>query len=64
MVKLQPKTIKCIFLGYQPDVKSCKFRNAQTWKLVFSINVMFNESAMLPDNLPIDASIKREKIIV
>lgn len=31
---------------------------------MFSINVMFNESAMLPDNLLIDASIKREKIIV
>jgi hypothetical protein len=43
---LEPRAAKCIFLGYQPSVKSYKLWNPQTRKIVLSRNIIFNESAM------------------
>jgi hypothetical protein len=50
---------KSIFLGYQSGVKDYKLWNPQKQKVVISRNVIFNESAMLPDNPSTSASVQQ-----
>jgi hypothetical protein len=57
--KLESRAVKCIFLGYQSGVKGYKLWNPQTQNVVISRNVIFNESAMFPDNPSTSAPVQQ-----
>jgi hypothetical protein len=59
--KLEPRTVKYIFVGYKSGVKGFKLWNPETKKMLVSRNVVFNEAAMLRGNdVPVDQSTDAE----
>ncbi|KAG8479421.1 hypothetical protein CXB51_029920 [Gossypium anomalum] len=57
--KLEPKSIKCVFLGYKAGVKGYKLCCPENRKVVISRDVVFDETAMLP-NLSLKDSSNKE----
>jgi hypothetical protein len=47
---LEPKAVKCIFLGYGSEVKAYKLWNPETKRILMSRNVVFNEAIMFTDS--------------
>ncbi|KAG8492823.1 hypothetical protein CXB51_010147 [Gossypium anomalum] len=57
--KLEPRSIKCVFLSYKAGVKGYKLWCPENRKVVISRDVVFDETAMLP-NLSIKDSYNKK----
>jgi len=58
--KLEPRAVKCLFLGNSSGVKGYKLWNPETGKTFMTRNVVFNESVMFTNSLTSDHVPEKE----
>ena len=58
--KLEPKSIKCVFLGYESNVKGYNLWYPETKKIIISRDVIFYETTMLHDSSSRDSYDKEQ----
>ena len=58
--KLEPKSIKCVFLGYESNVKGYNLWYPETKKIILSRDVIFYETTMLHDSSSRDSYDKEQ----
>ena len=56
--KLEPRSMKCIFLGYKSSVIGYKLWCLETKKLVINRDMIFDETSMIQVLAPKDSSVK------
>ena len=56
--KLEPRSMKCIFIGYKYDEKGYKLWCSETKILVISRDVIFDETSMIKALAPTDSSVE------
>ena len=59
--KLEPRSMKCIFLGYKSSVKGYKLWCSETKKFVISRDVIFDETSMIQVLAPKESSVETVK---
>lgn len=59
--KLDPKTKKCIFIGYDSDDMGYRFWDELTKKVVRSRDVTFNENVVYKDKFAVDSEFAKEQ---
>jgi hypothetical protein len=58
--KLEPRDVKCLFLGYGSEIKGYKLCNSEIGKTFMSRSVVFNESVMFTHSFPSDHVLEKE----
>lgn len=58
--KLEPRSIKCVFLGYKASVKGYKSWCSKNIKVVINRDVIFDETVVLP-NLSLKHSFNKDQ---
>ena len=56
--KLEPRSMKCIILGYKSSVKGYKLWCSETKKLVINRDVIFDKTSMIQVLAPKDSSVE------
>lgn len=69
--KLDPRAIKCVFIGYSPIQKECKCYDPSTKRVFVSLDVTFFEntpffkkSSLREENLSEDRSLKKSLTLI